>query len=64
MKQVIWVLLCNAIIEATFVVCVTLAAIHFDKPAMCWWYVLTLFMGYSLKWRSTDDENERKCGGA
>lgn len=56
MKSAIWVMLCNALIEVTFIVCVTLAAIHFEKPSMCWWYVLVLFLGYSVKTKQDDDD--------
>lgn len=39
----------NIIIESVYAICVTVAAIHFDKPAILLWYLLLLCMGYSVK---------------
>lgn len=32
------------IVEAVFIVCVTLAAMHFNNTALLWWYVLVLLL--------------------
>lgn len=57
MRQVIWIVICNIIMQAIFVVCVTLAAIHFERPSMCWWYVLVIWMGYSIDSKKFDKNN-------
>lgn len=30
----------DAVTEGVFVVCVTLAAMHFNMPALLWWFVI------------------------
>lgn len=57
-KQIKIVMLANIVIRVAFMVCVTVAAIRFDKPAMCWWYPLSIFMGYEI--RKAADEDEEK----
>lgn len=49
MNEFKWTMLCNLITEATYIVCVTVAAMHFDKPSLLWWYIMVLFMGMSYK---------------
>lgn len=38
MKYVI----CDAIINSVVYICITVAAIHFEDPAILWWYILPL----------------------
>ena len=42
-------MIANIIIETTFVICVTLAAIHFERIGILAWYLLVLLMGYQVK---------------
>ena len=30
--------------ECIFIVCITLAAMHFNNTALLWWYLLVLFL--------------------
>ena len=57
-KQIKIVMLANIVIRVAFMVCVTVAAISFDKPAMCWWYLLSIFMGYEIRKAADEDEEE------
>lgn len=60
MSDAKFVMLANIIIEAVYIVSVTAAAIHFEKPSLLWWYVLLCFMGYSLKYHQKDGESDEK----
>ena len=37
-------LLLNAVTECVYIVCVTYAAIHFERIGLLWWYILVLFL--------------------
>lgn len=43
------VMFCNAVIKSVFAVCVTGAAIYFNKAGVLWWFVLLPFLGYDYK---------------
>ena len=43
------VMITNIVIISTFAVCVTIAAIHFDKPAILWWYLLMPCLAFTWK---------------
>lgn len=48
-RTIVLTVICNIIIDLAYTVCVTVAAIHFDKPSILWWYVLLLCIGYRVK---------------
>ena len=37
------------LMKSVYVVCVTLAAMHFNNHKILWWYVLGLLVGYSYE---------------
>lgn len=41
------VILGNIVMKSIFAVCVTLAAIYFNKSGILWWNILLPFLGYS-----------------
>ena len=41
-------MLSNVLIKGIYAICVTVAAISFDKPVILWWYLLLLLVGYEL----------------
>ena len=47
------VIIGSIILKAIFFICVTIAAIYFQKPSLLWWYILGCFMGY--EYESTPD---------
>lgn len=49
------VILCSAAVKICVVVCVTALAMHFDKPSLCWWYLLVCFVGWEVKTTKTED---------
>ena len=50
-------MLCNVLIKGIYAICVTVAAISFDKPAILWWYLLLLLVGYEL---SSEHKNKEE----
>jgi hypothetical protein len=34
----------NLVVEIVYIICVTLAAMHFNRIGLLWWYVLVLFL--------------------
>lgn len=51
-------MLCNAIICVAYMICVTTAAMHFDKPGLLWWYILVLALGYSIETQTTKNKEK------
>jgi hypothetical protein len=43
------VMIANTIIMATYAICVTFAAVHFNDPGILGWYILLGFIGFSYK---------------
>ena len=43
------VILINVLFDMVYVMCVTYVTIHFNNPALLWWYLLVLCTGYSFK---------------
>lgn len=37
------------LLDSVYIVCVTKAAIYFNNPKILFWYLLILFIGYSVK---------------
>lgn len=50
-------MLFNLVTYATFIVCVTVAAMYFDKSSLLWWYILVPFLGVNHK--ETQDKKEQ-----
>lgn len=42
-------LLLSIILDISYIVCVTKAAMYFNNPKILWWYLLVLIIGYSFK---------------
>lgn len=36
----------NFLFVTAFIACITIAAIHFNKPALMWWYILPAFIEF------------------
>jgi hypothetical protein len=43
------VMLFNFLIKAVYTVCVTLASMHFNSPAILWWFLLLPLLGYEYR---------------
>lgn len=43
------VMIGNTIIKSVFTICVTVAAMHFDKPSLLFWLVMLIAIGYDYK---------------
>lgn len=57
MSNTKFVMLANIVIKTVFIISITAAAIHFEKPSLLWWYVLAAFSGYSIETeKDTSDE--------
>lgn len=39
----------NSILRAVAFICITVAAIHFDKASILWFYLVPMFMGIGYK---------------
>ena len=51
------VMIANTIIMATYAMCVTFAAVHFNNPGILWWYLLLGVIGFSYISDSDKKEN-------
>ena len=51
------VMIANSVIMATYAICVTFAAVHFNNPGILWWYLIMGFIGFSYKSGSDGKEN-------
>lgn len=45
--------ICNAIVRAIAFICVTVAAIQFNKIGVLWFYLIPLCMGIDYKYKGT-----------
>lgn len=43
----LWLL--SIVLDISYIVCVTKAAMYFNDPKILWWYLLVLIIGYSFK---------------
>lgn len=50
------VMIANTIIMSVYSICVTCAAIHFDRPGILWWYLLLAAMGFTYKTKKENDD--------
>ena len=55
MSDLKFCIIANAVIDCVYAACVTVAAMHFEKPSVLWWYVLLLGMGMNFKSRGNDN---------
>lgn len=51
------VMIANSVIMATYAICVTFAAVHFNNPGILWWYLMMGVIGFSYKSGSDGKEN-------
>lgn len=49
MKDLFRVLVLSIVLDISYIVCVTKAAMYFNNPKILWWYLLVLIIGYSFK---------------
>lgn len=54
------VMIGNTIIKSVYTICVTVAAMHFDKPSLLFWLVMLIAIGYDFT--STNKNNSAKDG--
>lgn len=52
------VMIANTIIMATYVICVTFAAVHFNNPSILWWYLMMGVIGFTYKSGSDGKEKD------
>ena len=48
-------LICNMIVRIVAFICITFAAVHFERASLLWWYIVPLLMSPSISDRK---ENE------
>ena len=48
-KTFLKILLLSIVLDTSFIICVTRAAMYFNNPKILWWYLLVLIIGYSFK---------------
>ena len=52
------VMIANTVIMATYAICVTFAAVHFNNPGILWWYLMLAVMGFGYKSGSDGKGND------
>ena len=62
MSDLKFVMLCNITLYVAYFICVTYAAVSFEKPSILWWYTLILFFS-GWKYSSDPTENSNKKTG-
>lgn len=50
------VMIANTIIMATYAICVTFAACHFNNPGILWWYLMMGVIGFTYNSGSKEKE--------
>lgn len=40
--------ICHCLARIILIICITYAAIYFNKPSLLWWYILPAVMGLSV----------------
>jgi hypothetical protein len=43
------VIIGSVVIKAIVAICITYAAVHFDRAAILWWYLLLPWLGWSYE---------------
>lgn len=54
------VMITNILIKVSFIVCVTILSIVFNKVSLLWWFLLLPFLGY--EYRTEKDKPTEKGG--
>ena len=52
------VMIANAVIIATYAICVTFVAVHFNNPSILWWYLMMGVIGFTYKSDSDGKEKD------
>lgn len=58
MSDLKFIVLMSVLLKIAYCVCVTIAAIHFDRSGILWWYLLAFAFGYEYH-SGKDDKNEK-----
>lgn len=58
MSNMTFALIADFAVKAIYAVCVTRAAIFFDKPSILWWYLLLLIIGVSYQEHRKSEKEE------
>lgn len=48
----------NIVLDISYIVCVTKAAMYFNNARLLWWYLLVLLIGYNVRFSN----NEKHTG--
>ncbi len=51
-------LLCNLILKVSYVICVTVAALHFKDASILWFYILIIFLGMNITYEDDSEPNK------
>lgn len=54
------VMIANILIKVSFMICVTILSIVFNKTSLLWWFLLAPFLGYDYH---TEKDNPTEKGG-
>lgn len=46
-------LMLSIVLDISYIVCVTKAAMYFNNPKILWWYLLVLIIGYSFRFKGS-----------
>ncbi len=53
------VMIANIVIRTTFMICVTILSIVFNKTSLLWWFLLTPLLGYEYHGKTDDHPTEK-----
>lgn len=59
MKDFKFAYMWNSILRAIAFICITVAAIHFGKVGILWFYLVPMFMGIEYKSDKESEDTER-----
>lgn len=59
MSDAVNLLIWDNVLKGTYAACVTIAAMHFDKPGLLCWYLLMLFMGHTYRNKTGNNTAEK-----
>ena len=57
MSNLKFVMLVNLVIQVVFILCVAALAIHFNRPAVLWWWLLLPFICFT--WSSNGNGDSK-----
>lgn len=55
------VMIANILIKVSFMICITILSIVFNKTSLLWWFLLVPFLGYDYH---TEKDKPTEKGGA